>query len=442
MNTLINRFWAWHLFIPLLVALPCAAGMQGNEGPAPPARISPLTLETAIGRVFERNPDLTVSELEIEAASARVLQAGFKPNPEITATAENFAAAGGPGPFRSTESTIQLSRRLETGDKRALRVQVEEHGKLLAGKALAAKKLELISAATLAFAEVLAAQERLDNQKNSTRLALQSHQIVLERVAAGKVSPVEQTRATVALASAELDEEKQIRALTAAKDRLASMWGGSHSDFDAVAAPFQIPQLTDRSLSACMESIPDIQLADSALEYRKSLLAQAEASRKPDVTVSAGLRHLNFEGELAWVANVSIPLPWSDKRQGAIAEARILIDKSKAERLSVERRIRSELVQFRNEYESARSEAGKLAQTALPASREAMGAVEEGYRYGKFDFLNVLDAQRTYNELQRRYIDAVAFGLKAAIEIDRYSRCDSGTQPYPAFSRTEAGSEK
>jgi outer membrane protein, heavy metal efflux system len=381
--------------------------------------------------------------MEISAASARILQAGVKPNPEVIATAENFAAVGGPGPFSSAESTLQLSQRFELGGKRALRVQVEELGKSLAGKSLAVKQAELLTIAALAFADVLACQERLGNQRHSTRLALQSHQIVLERVAAGKVSPVEQTRATVALASAELDEDKQLRALTAAKDRLAALWGGNQADFERVEANFQMPPSLPSSQALCLEALPEVQLAAAFVDYRKSLLAQAEASRKPDLTISAGLRHLNQEGQMAWVAGISLPLAWFDKKQGAIAEARILIDKSQTEKLVVERRIRAELAQLRHDFAAAQSEVKKLTDIALPAAKDALAAVEEGFRYGKFDYLNVLDAQRTYTELQRRYIEAVASGLKAAIEVDRFSRCgSSGKQAFPALSKKEMTLEK
>ena len=51
---------------------------------------------------------------------------------------------------------------------------------------------------------------------------------------------------------------------------------------------------------------------------------------------------------------------------------------------------------------------------------------------GKFDLLNVLDSQRTNAELRGKYIEAVASGLKAAIEIERLIRCDSlSTLPKP-----------
>jgi len=62
--------------------------------------------------------------------------------------------------------------------------------------------------------------------------------------------------------------------------------------------------------------------------------------------------------------------------------------------------------------------------TALPAAAEVLTAAEEGYRLGKFEYLSVIDSQRTYAELQRKFIEAVASGLKAAVEMERFAGCE------------------
>ena len=58
---------------------------------------------------------------------------------------------------------------------------------------------------------------------------------------------------------------------------------------------------------------------------------------------------------------------------------------------------------------------------------KAISAIEEGYRLGKYAYSSVLDAQRTHVQLRRRYIEAVASGLQATVEINRLINCDSGT---------------
>lgn len=415
---------------------PCAALAQGapGENQITANGAAAVTLARALSLIFERNPELSVSQLEIEAASARVTQAGLRPNPEITAEAENLSTpVVGAGVFQYTESTLQFSQRLEMGGKRDLRVRAAQKDVAVASRQLDTKKVELIAIASHAFAEVLAEQERAANQRELSRLAQQSYSAVVERVAAGKVSPVEQTRAAVALASAELEEEKHLQALVAAKDRLAALWGGSHREVPAVQAAFEIPPVPSDLPPSCIANNPDLKLAAAAVDSRSAALTLELAARKPDLTFSAGFRRLNLDHEEVWVAGVSIPLPIFDKRQGAIAEAKVRLEKSRAEEKTVEWRIRADLAQAQHDHAIASLEAKALSANALPAAKDAEAAVEEGYRLGKFDFLNVLDAQRTYAELQGRYIEAVASGLQAAITIQRLVRCDSVPMPsYPA----------
>jgi len=395
-----------------------------------PDRTASLTLAQALKRVAEHNPELAVSELEIQAVTARIAQAGVKPNPEMEFVVENLSFPFvGAGIFHYTESTLQVSQRLELGGKRDLRIRAAEKEVTVATRELEVKKVELFAAASLAFAELLVEQERVTNQHELNRLTQQSYNIVVERVAAGKVSPVEQTRASVALASAQLEEEKHKRALAAAKDRLAALWGGSRTDIDSILGKFEIPPVAANLQESCMQANPEMKLAAAASESRDAALALEMANRKPDLTFNAGLRRLNPEHEQVWVAGVSIPLPIFDKRRGAIAEARTRLDQSRMQEKAVAWRLRSALTQATHEHDSALLEATTLNERALPAAREAAAAVEEGYRLGKFEFLNVLDAQRTLAELQGRYIEAVASGLKAAIEIERIARCDSSATP-------------
>jgi cobalt-zinc-cadmium efflux system outer membrane protein len=392
----------------------------------PAGRAAALMLPDALARVFERNPDIAVSELEIEAASARVLQAGMKPNPEIALQGENLATPGiGPGVFRYTESTLEINQRMELGGKRVLRVRAAQKEASVAASQLEVKKNELIAETSQAFADVLAEQERLANLKELTKLAQQSYAIVVERVAAGKVSPVEETRASVELASARLEEEKHARVLVAVQDGLAALWGGTHQDIDTVQGSFDIPPVVSELPEGCLQNNPDMKLAAAAVDSRNATLGLELANRTPDITLSAGFRRLDLDKQDVWVAGVSIPLPLFDKRQGAIAEARTRLDQSRSEQQAAARRLRASWTQATHAHEIALLEAKTLAENALPAAREAAAAIEEGYRLGKFDLVNVLDSQRTNAEFRGKYIEAVASGMKAAIEIERLTRCDS-----------------
>jgi len=117
------------------------------------------------------------------------------------------------------------------------------------------------------------------------------------------------------------------------------------------------------------------------------------------------------------VAGVSIPLPLFDRRQGAAEEAQHRVEKARLERAALENRLLALLRRQQQTAETAFLEATAISDSLLPGAQDALDHLEEGYRQGKFEFLPVLDAQRTYAELKGRYIDAIAAAVKAVIGI-------------------------
>jgi cobalt-zinc-cadmium efflux system outer membrane protein len=66
---------------------------------------------------------------------------------------------------------------------------------------------------------------------------------------------------------------------------------------------------------------------------------------------------------------------------------------------------------LRESYEalvSARAEALILQNEVVPAAEQAFEAARNGYRQGKFGYLDVLDSQRTFAEANARLLDALA----------------------------------
>ncbi len=413
-------------FVLIILCISCGAInriLDAREQDAMNGQTKGLTLHDALSRVLEANPGLEASELEVKAAAARISKAGLRPNPDLEAEIQNLPALGSNHLFRSTEVELLISHRWETGGKRNLRMQAAENDKDVAGQALELIRTDLITDTRHAFADVVADQERLANSRELTRLARKSHAIVVDRVSAGKVSPVEQIRSLASLAAIELEEQKQEQELAASKDRLAALWGGTSLEFEHAESQFEIPQVLSEA-EVCKENTPDMKLADAKVEFRRSALALEQALRKPDITFTAGFRRSNPEAFNAWVAGISFPLPLFDKRQGAIAEARIRLEKASVEKKNIERNLHSALSKARNSYDIAVLESTSLAKTVLPAAAEALNLTQEGYRLGKFEYLNVIDAQHTYAQLQRRQIEVIVTGLKAAIEIDRLRGCN------------------
>jgi cobalt-zinc-cadmium efflux system outer membrane protein len=55
----------------------------------------------------------------------------------------------------------------------------------------------------------------------------------------------------------------------------------------------------------------------------------------------------------------------------------------------------------------------------MPTAEQANAATQIGYREGKFDFLDVLDAQRTLFEVKGKYINAFTAYHEARLDVLR-----------------------
>ena len=60
-----------------------------------------------------------------------------------------------------------------------------------------------------------------------------------------------------------------------------------------------------------------------------------------------------------------------------------------------------------------------LTREVLPGAQEAHVAATRGFELGKFGFLDVLDAQRTWLQVRSQYFAAVAQVHRNAAEIER-----------------------
>ncbi len=77
-----------------------------------------------------------------------------------------------------------------------------------------------------AFFDVLVVQEKLVLADTAVVLAQRGSEVAGKRVTAGKISPVEETKARVAQANAMLERSQANTDLVAARGRLCAMWNG------------------------------------------------------------------------------------------------------------------------------------------------------------------------------------------------------------------------
>ncbi|MBL8113486.1 MAG: TolC family protein [Acidobacteria bacterium] len=407
------------LFQWTLVAL--LALSPGFGRATPPERAEPtgeLTFEQVLVLATSRSPEIAAAESETLARQARLVQAGALPNPELAGTIENFegdvARTGG------VQSTLQLSQRLELGGDRPARKAAASAARDLARWDLESRRLDVIARAARGFVDVLSAQRRLELADATIRLAEEVRSTVHSRVEAGKASPIEETRAQVALATERIDRERAAADLFGARSRLAATWGSTSPGFDRVAGDLNaIPPLPSlESLAADLERNPEVARWTSEIAEREALLRVEQARSVPDVTVGGGYRRFEL-GSDAFLATISFPLPLLDGNRGARIEARERIARAREERRAALVRLRQQVDETHASLARVQSEVRSLGKEVLPGAESVYAAVSEGYRLGRFGYMEVLDARRTLAAVSAQLVRAQAEMHRAFADLSR-----------------------
>ncbi len=388
-----------------------ASGVRAPRAAEPAA---PLTLKAALELALGANPDLSATGRELEAVEATITQAQVRPNPQISTLIEDTQ--------RSTRTTtLQLNQPIELGGKRAARIEAAERGRNAASAELDAKRAEIRAAVMTAFFDVLAAQERLRLAQSSVMLAQRATLAASRRVTAGKVSPVEETKARVAEAGVRVEFTQATSELATARKRLAATWGNPSPRFERAEGQVEtlptLPTLAD--LTTRLAHAPSLLRAGLEVERRQAM-AQVERSRRiPDVTVSLGAKRSEELGRNQAILGLSIPIPVFDRNQGNLLEALRRTDKARDELTATEIRLGGELAQAHERLNAARQEVDSLQKDILPGAQSAYDAATKGFDLGKFSFLEVLDAQRTLFQAKSQYLRALSEGHRAAAQIER-----------------------
>lgn len=367
-----------------------------------------ITLELAVSRALKRNPSLAAGTSAVSAAEAKITQAGLLPNPELKLETENFGGSGELDGFYAAESTALVSQPILLGGKRRHRRSVAESERTLADRDLEAVRLDVTAAATAAFYQVLAAQQREALAEELLALAESFADTVQKRVDAGKVSPVEATRASIEVSRARIGLARAVRELEAARALLGASWGSSTADFGLAVGELPEPrnQLSFEQLRQHLLKAPEITRFEDQIERERRVLELEKSLRIPDLTISVGPRRFEETGESAWVAGISLPIPIFDRNQGAWRAAEFELEQTlrdaEANRVDLEAELTSTLERLR----AVTLEATTMSQEIVPAARSSFAATQAGYREGKLGFLDVLDAQRALFETRSLLLDS------------------------------------
>ncbi|MGJ9417909.1 TolC family protein [Massilia sp. CMS3.1] len=380
-----------------------------------PGTPAPIDLQAAIRLALEQ-PGLRAAAYEVAASEAAVDQAGRYPNPELEYLREGQQAG-------TRTTTVQINQPIELGGKRRARLALAQGGVTLARGELAAQRQDIRSDVIAGYYAVLVAQERQQLAQSLIELARRGVDVASKRVAAGKISPIDETKARLAAVDASVELSQASGELAIARTKLGALIG-KRADAITLAAhyPEQLPDV--KPLAALLAAVGDSAPVQRARGHLAAQVAQTDverAARIPDVTVSVGRQRDDEARRRQTVVGLSVPLPLFNRNGGNLSAALRRSDKAHEELAAAQVSAASDLENAYTRYAVARNEVALLRQDVLPNASSAYALTLKGFEFGKFSYLDVLDAQRTLFQSRSRHWNALLAAWRAFADIERFA---------------------
>jgi cobalt-zinc-cadmium efflux system outer membrane protein len=384
-----------------------------------PAGAEPISIREAVAEAIANNPGLKAERMAMGVAEAALITAGQRPNPVASYSADHLDALGtgfndvnGAGP---PELAWRVDLPWERGHKRELRLESAGfQGRIVRAK-LSDSIRRLTLDVTLACVDVMEAKAKLALANDNLRSLQGIVTLNTTRVSAGAVAPVELTRSRVAMLQFRGSVKTAELALATARIRLQTLLGrspgGSVDIADELRAPLPPagpdPGHIQELALASRQDLAAIRLdqARSAAELRLQL-----ALGKVDYTFGTEYRRqqgVNGKGNTLGFF-FSAPLPVFNRNQGEIARARAEQEMLRKSLAAASAQVAGEVAGAFQEYEGTRALVSEIERDLLGPSEEARNTTAYVYKAGASSFIDVLDAQRAFNETMSAYYGAQA----------------------------------
>ena len=324
---------------------------------------------------------------------------------------------------------VELSKTFTFGTRKA-RVKLAQSEKALTEALLADYFRNLQAEATIAFLEAIKQNELhkllQDSYEKIKALAI-SDSI---RHALGEITKVDamQSRLEADLLHNELlQSETELLSAFAYLNLLTGT-----SILAGVLQPNATLQMPSRDfalthlISTALENRTDIVAAMRNKEVAARAISLVKHERSPEIELfiaaNRNARVLNEEAPApaftGFAAGVAIPLKFSAINKGEITAARIRQQQADMQYQQVELQIQTEVMQSYQRYQSLSQQVKRYEESLLENARQVVDGKLFSYNRGEVSLLEVLDAQRTYNEVQAQYIETLFSHAAALVELE------------------------
>lgn len=390
-------------------------------------QIIPLSYRQYMEKVAEGNLEYAAERLNVNVSEAEVTAAKVFNDPNLAVSYYN-----------NENNNLQMGEGVEVELSKTF-----SFGKRGAGIALARSESELTKAlladyfrnlraeATVSYLEALKQYELYKVKENAYETIRQLAESDSVRFRLGKIMEIDATQSRLEAGILHNELLQADAELQNAFSNLNLLTGTlAH---DTLFQPEAVLRISPREfvmadlLSNAVENRADLVAALKNKEVASRALKVARRDRNTDVDLSIAVsRNARVHNEEApappftgVTAGVAIPLKFSNFNKGTVRAARFREQQAETQYQQALLQVQTEVMQAYRSYQSFSKQVEHYENGMLSQAREVIDGKIYSYNRGEVSLLEVLDAQRTYDDVQAQYIETLFNHSTALVELEK-----------------------
>jgi Outer membrane protein len=387
-----------------------------------------LTFNEYINNVRNSNISYLAEKYNVDIAEANIKAAKVFSDPELSVSYtnnQNWNLQMGYG------VDAELSYTLELGGKRKARMQIAKSEKEMTDALLEDYFQNLRADATTAYLTAIKQHNLYEIQKASYIQMLELARADSIRFHVGEITEVDARQSKLEAAtmlndvhSSESDfQEIMVQLLLFQGDKSMILPDSIAGVLNYHKREFDLQSL----ITMAQNNRADLQAALKSRELSQNNLRLAKANRAIDLGLSIGGSYSSeVRNEIApaptfrgVTAGISIPLKFSNTNKGELRAAQMAAEQSEKQYEAIELQISSEVMQIFNRYEITCRQVEHFNTGLLHEAETILQKKRYSYEKGETSILEVLNAQRTFNDVQVNYYETLYNCACALVELER-----------------------
>lgn len=388
----------------------------------------PIDYNTYLNLIIDNNLSFAAEKFNVDIAEANVKSAHSFPDPELsfegTDNGERRMKMG-------YEFAASLDWTLELGGKRKARIELAKSESEVSKSLLEDFFRNLRAEATLKYLIALRNERLYNSQLEAYNNMQEIARADSLRYQFGEISEVTASQSKLearTIFNSVLEAESEYQNSMLDLMLLVNKQPGDTilkpiGDFDRFNRDFLLQDL----IITAQNNRSDFLAALQNKSVAKRLIDLERANRKIDLGLSVGVEYASYVRNVVAPTpshtpvsvGISIPLKFSNKHNSELRIAKFNQQQIEYEYAQIENQIEIGVIQAFRQYNSMRRQLKAFNDGILEEAKSILDGRIYSYKRGENSLLEVLDAQRTYNEIQQNYHDTLFKTAAALVELEK-----------------------